>query len=213
MLAAAPAAERIELAPHLMERLSDKEAPSELLAVVRQPPDDLARIALGRLGSAALACVFDRPVNPGNLGTVIRSCDALGADGLVVTGHGCDLYDPLTIRASQGSLFALPVVQAAGPAEIRRWAASAPGGAPLRLIGASGDGELEVTEVDLTGPLALVLGNETHGLSRGYREVCDALVRIPMPGAGAGTADSLNVAAVASILLYEAQRQRTSLAP
>ena len=208
MLAAAPAAERIELAPHLMEQLSDKEEPSELLVVVTQPPDDLARIAFGRVGGAALACVFDRPVSPGNLGTVIRSCDALGADGLIVTGHGCDVYDPRTIRSSQGSLFALPVVRASGAVEVRRWADSAPGSLPLHLIGASGEAEREVTEVDLTGPLALIMGNETRGLSQGFREVCDTLVRIPMPGVPSGAADSLNVAAAASILLYEAQRQR-----
>ena len=237
MLAAAPDAERIALAPALMKRLSDKEEPSELLLVVRQPPDDLARIQIGRVrgagdageadgagrrggvgdspgaagaGSAtALVCVFARPVSPGNLGTVIRSCDALGADGLIVTGHGCDVYDPQTIRASQGSLFALPVVRAPGPGEVRRWADSAPGGAPLRLIGASGDGPHDVREIDLRGPLALVFGNETHGLSHTYREACDALVRIPMPGAPSGAADSLNVATAAAILLYETLRQRS----
>ena len=212
MLAAAPHAQRIELAPPLMARLSDKEDPSELLLVVRQAPDDLARIRIGRVGGAAtLTCVFDRPGSPGNLGTVIRACDALGADGLIVTGHGCDVYDPQTIRASQGSLFALPVVRAAGPADVRRWADSAAGSgsAPLRLIGATGDAPHDLREIDLTGPIALVLGNETHGLSQGYRDACDALVRIPMPGAPVGAADSLNVATAAAILLYETLRQRS----
>ncbi|HET7768356.1 MAG TPA: TrmH family RNA methyltransferase, partial [Chloroflexota bacterium] len=120
ILHATPHAERIELAPALMARLSEKEDPSELLLVVRQAPDDLARIRLGRTGGAPLVCIFDRPVSPGNLGTVIRTCDALGADGLIVTGHGCDVYDPQTIRASQGSLFALPVVHAPGPDEVRQ---------------------------------------------------------------------------------------------
>ncbi|MGI8422516.1 MAG: TrmH family RNA methyltransferase [Chloroflexota bacterium] len=210
MLAAAPLADRIELTPALMERLSEKEEPSELMVVVRQAEDTMTRIELGRLGGTPLVCVFDRPSSPGNLGTIIRSCDALGADGLLVTGHGCDVYDPQTIRASQGSLFAIPVVRAAGAAEVRRWADLAPGGAPLRLIGASGDADRALADVDLTGPMALVLGNETHGLSQGYREVCDDLVQIPMPGQPTGAADSLNVASAASILLYETARQRAS---
>ena len=207
MLDAAPDAERIALTPTLMARLSEKEDPSELLVVVRLPPEDLARLPLGRVGHAPLVCVFDRPVSPGNLGTVIRSCDALGADGLIVTGHGCDVYDPQTIRASQGSLFGLSVVRAAGPVEVRDWADSLP--TPLKLIGASGDAPLDVSRVDLTGPTALVLGNETRGLSPAFRATCDALVRIPMPGAPAGAADSLNVASAAAILLYETLRQRS----
>jgi len=216
VLAAAPEAPRIELAPALMDALSEKEEPSELLAVVAMPEDRPGRIQFpardeplpyGQFlaGEAPLVCVFDRPVSPGNLGAIVRSCDALGAHGLIVTGHGADVYDPHTIRASQGSLFALPVVRLASHLEVQRWVEEQrQGGTRFQVVGAAGEAPRAVDEVDLRGPTLLVVGNETHGLSRGYRELCDLLVRIPM----AGAADSLNVACAASILLYEVARQR-----
>lgn len=211
VLAAAPRAQRIELAPPLMDALSDKEEPSELLAVLAMPEDTAQRIRVPR-GQAPLICVFDRPVSPGNLGAIIRSCDALGAHGLIVTGHGADVYDPQTIRASQGSLFALPVVRLASHLEIGRWIEeqrAAGGGTRFQVVGASGEAARSLEEANLTGPTLLVVGNETHGLSRGFRELCDQMVRIPMTG----VADSLNVACAASILLYEAARQRRALVP
>jgi len=206
------AATHLELSPHLMEKLSEREDPSELLAIVGIPDDNPDRITLGRTGRSgdgaqALVMIFDRPVSPGNLGSIIRSCDALGADGLIVTGHGADVYDPATVRASAGSLFALPTVRLPSHAEAAAWVdhlTHKSGGTRPQIIGASGDGDLTIDEIDLTLPTVLVAGNETKGLSTGYRALCDTLVRIPM----AGAADSLNVACAASIVLYEAARQR-----
>ena len=80
------------------------------------------RIPVGR---RLLALVVDAPSNPGNLGTIVRSCDALGADGVIVTGHAVDVYDPATITASRGSIFALPVVRLDSPAAVARWVADA----------------------------------------------------------------------------------------
>jgi tRNA G18 (ribose-2'-O)-methylase SpoU len=193
------AREHVEAEPELMAQLSGKEETSELLAIVEMPPDDLARI---RIAADALVVVFDRPVSPGNLGSVIRSADALGAHGVVVTGHAADLYDPQTVRASTGTLFALPCVRAESLDASSCWLE------PLHVVGSSAHGDVEPASVDLAGPTALVIGNETAGLSRSWREGCDVLVRIPMRG----TADSLNAAAAASILLYEADRQRRARA-
>jgi 23S rRNA (uridine2479-2'-O)-methyltransferase len=191
-----------ELPPFLMEQLSDKTDTSELIAIIAMPPDQLSRIPIAE---KPLIVVFDRPANPGNLGTLLRSCDALGADGLVVTGHGADLYDPETIRASMGSLFALPAVRASGPEELRSWLeATGDRAGGLQVVGSDENGTREVWEHDLRGPTILLVGNEKWGLSAGYRELCDAMVRIPI----GGSATSLNVAAAASILLYEARRQR-----
>jgi len=204
VLAGAGAATRVEVSPALLARLSDKEETSELLAVVATPADDPHRIALG---DPALVVVVDRPVYPGNLGQIIRAADALGADGLLVTGHGADLYDPQTVRASRGSLFALPAVRLPSHREVGAWLAQAGDGVPggrLQLVGGSGEGEAVLDDVDLRRPTALVLGNETRGLGRAWRDLCDVLARIPMTGA----ADSLNVASAASIMLYEAGRQR-----
>jgi len=193
----------LALSPTLMARLSDKEDPSELLAVFATPPDDLSRIpAHDRL----LVVAFDRPSNHGNLGTIIRSCDALGADGLLITGHAVDLYDTRTLRASVGSLFALPVVRLISYRELADWQAKVAAQIQdTQIVGTSAKAEVNVAEVDLTGPTILAIGNETMGLSRNYRAICQQMVSIPMSGA----ASSLNVANAASILLYEAARQRS----
>ena len=211
-LAATPEATHIELSPALMDRLSDKHEPSELVAIVGMPPDAPGRI---KLHAAALVAVVDRPSSPGNLGSIIRSSHALGADGVIVTGPGTDIYHPLTVRASMGSLFVLPTVRLASPVELAsRVRELAPArGRPgrdrgpkgrLRMVGASSAAGLPADTVDLTLPTALVFGNEADGLSPEYRALCDTLVRIPMHA----EADSINVACAAAILLYEADRQR-----
>jgi 23S rRNA (uridine2479-2'-O)-methyltransferase len=200
LLSSDAAGETVELAPALMAELSGKEETSELIAVARLPPDDLDRIAAR---PELLVVAFDRPVGPGNLGSVIRSADAFGADGVVVTGHGADPYDPAAVRASMGSLFALPVVRAGDAGTLGAWLARLRAEAPaLRVVGSSANAETPLPPGGLQRPLVLVVGNETRGLSRGWRERCDELLRIPMRG-GAG---SLNVAAAAAILLHEVAR-------
>jgi tRNA G18 (ribose-2'-O)-methylase SpoU len=195
-------AAHVELDPPLFRQLSEREEASELLAVVTTAPDELERV---RMRPGGLVAVFDRPVSPGNLGSIIRSADAFGADGVAVTGHGADLYDPQTIRASVGSLFALPAVRAGSWSEVERWLdglrAEHPG---LCVLGTSAHAETTIGDADLARPLVLVLGNETKGLSWAWRQACDELVTIPM----AGSASSLNVAAAAAILLYEAAGKR-----
>lgn len=193
-----------ELPVDLLKKLSGKDEGSELFAIVEMPPDDLARIALG---SDPLVLVFDRPGNPGNLGTLIRSADALGADGLVITGHGVDLYDPETISASRGSLFALPVVRVAGPRDLLPWIASIRREVgSLTVVATDEDAPDTLWSHDFCPPHLVLLGNERWGLSAAYRELADARVRIPMEGA----ASSLNVAVAGSIVLYEVSRQRQS---
>ena len=193
---------RYEVAPALMARLCGRLEGSELLAVVRMAEPDLARIPIA---GDLFAVVLDRPGNPGNVGTILRSCDALGAHGVIVTGHAVDIYDPAVITASRGSLFAVPVVPVASHAEVLGWR----DGARTRLgrcqlVGADEHGAAVLASHDFTVPTVAVMGHERAGLSRAYRESCDALVRIPMIGA----ASSLNVAVAASIVLYEAARQR-----
>jgi TrmH family RNA methyltransferase len=200
-----PSSDRYEVAPDLMAELGEKdEQAPELIAVVRIPPDDLDRVPTP---ADALLVALDRPASPGNLGTLIRSADALGAHGVLVTGHAADLYDPRTVRATTGSLFGLPAVRADGPDAVVAWLAQ--NRPPLQIIGTSEDAPHELAEIDLAGPVLLVVGNETHGMSAAWSEHCDLLVRIPM----AGTASSLNAAVSGSIALYEAARQRRAVAP
>jgi tRNA G18 (ribose-2'-O)-methylase SpoU len=187
-------AERVEMAPDLLAELAAKDD-AELVAVAALPPDDLDRITPG-----GPVIVFDRPSDPGNIGTVVRSADAFGAAGVIVTGHAADVYDPKAVRASTGSLFAVPVVRAPAPGVVAEWARAA----DVRIIGTDETGNTDVHRCDLRGPVLIVIGNETRGMSAAWLAACDEVVRIPIGGA----ASSLNAAAAATVLLYEAARQR-----
>lgn len=202
LLRDARAAERVAMAPDLLAELGEKEGEApELLAVVEMPPDDLARIDPPARGPAFLGVVFDRPTSPGNIGTLIRSADAFGAHGVVVTGHAADVYDPRAVRASTGSLFAVPTVRTPSHHEVLDWLADRP---EVQVVGTDEHGDAELPDFDLTGPVLLLVGNETTGLSSAWREAADRLVRVPMVGA----ASSLNAANAAAVCLYEAARQR-----
>jgi 23S rRNA (uridine2479-2'-O)-methyltransferase len=192
-----------ELPSVLMEKLSQKEEASELLAIVAMPEDDLSRIPVR---DDLLVVVFDRPANPGNLGAVIRSCDALRVNGVIVTGHAVDLYDPETIRATAGSFFSVPTVRLSSHNELIPWLDGLRRRLPrLRVVGTSARSQVPVQGHDFTTPTVLLIGNENHGLSESYKALCDVMVTIPMYG----SATSLNVACAASIVLYEVARQRT----
>lgn len=198
-------APRTALDPELLAELGGKEDEvPELLAVIGMPADDLDRLPVR---DDALLVAFDRPTSPGNLGTLLRSIDALGGDGLVVTGHAADPYDPRSVRASTGSLFAVPCVRTSSHRDVLAWVEDVrTGGVPLQVVGTDEHGEVELPDADLAGPSLLVVGNETTGMSAGWHEACDLLVRIPMVGA----ASSLNAATAGSLVLYEAARQRRS---
>jgi 23S rRNA (uridine2479-2'-O)-methyltransferase len=183
--------------PHLLAELGEKED-TELVAVARIPADQLDRVPDH---DDALVVAFDRPTSPGNIGMVIRSADAFGADAVVVIGHAADPYDPKAVRASTGSLFAIPVVRLDQPDPLRVWAHER----GVRLVGTDEAGPTPLPLADLARPTILVVGNETRGLSAGLRAICDELVAIPM----AGSASSLNAAAAATVVLYEAARQRS----
>jgi 23S rRNA (uridine2479-2'-O)-methyltransferase len=192
--------EQVAMSSGLLAELGEKAA--ELVAVVELPPDDLDRIPVG---DDFLGVLFDRPAGPGNIGSVIRSADAFGAHGLVVTGHAADVYDPKAVRASTGSLFALPTVRVPAQRMVEDWL----DGTPVQVVGTDEHGATDVYDADLTGPVLLLIGNETTGLSAGWRDRCDRMLRIPMRGA----ASSLNAANAATALLYETARQRRGDAP
>jgi tRNA G18 (ribose-2'-O)-methylase SpoU len=191
-----------ELSHDLLEQLSGKTDTSELLAVLRMPGGRIERFPIR---DDLLVAVYDRPSNQGNLGTLIRSCDSFGVHALALTGRSVDPYDPATITASRGSLFALPLLQLDSPAALASAVAEARNALHrLQVIGTDEKAALDLEQVDLTGPTLLLFGNEARGMSRACRDLCDVAVRIPM----VGSATSLNVSVAASIALYEAGRQR-----
>ena len=176
------------------ELLTGRNEGSELLALLRLPADDPAR--LPRTPDLRVV-LLDRPSSPGNLGSTLRSCDAFGIGGVAVVGHGVDPYSPEAVRASTGSLLSVAVVHFAGPKEVRAWLDGL--NFPVRVVGSDERGEMQARAFDWAGPLVLAAGNETHGLSAGLRDLCDVTLQIPITG----SASSLNVAVATSILLYE----------
>ena len=149
--------------------------------------------------------VVDRPGSPGNLGTLIRSCDAFGVAGVIVTGHGVDLYEPATIRASVGSFFSVPCIALESHREVAEWVGELRGSySGLTVVGTSARASSELRDFHWGTEVVLLVGNETNGLSHAYREMCDDIVRIHMRG----TATSLNAAVATSIVLYKLDTHR-----
>jgi TrmH family RNA methyltransferase len=194
---------QVAMASGLLAELGEKAQDSpELVAVAEMPDDDLDRIDVS---DGFLGIVLDRPASPGNIGSIIRSADAFGADGVIVTGHAADVYDPRSVRAGTGSMFALPVVRSPSHREVTEWVAAQRAlGCPVVLVGTDEHGDRDVFDFDFTRPTLLLVGNEAAGLSSVWREVSDTMVSIPMTG----TASSLNVANAATAVLYEIARQR-----
>ncbi|WP_327318372.1 RNA methyltransferase [Streptomyces sp. NBC_01235] len=198
-------AERVAMAPDMLADLGEKsESAPELVAIIEMPADDLGRLTPG---DDFLGVLFDRPTSPGNIGSIIRSADAFGAHGLIVSGHAADVYDPKSVRASTGSLFAVPAVRVPSPGDVMAWIdARRAMGQPIVLVGTDEKGDCDVFDFDFTQPVLLLIGNETSGLSSTWRDLCDHTVSVPMTG----SASSLNAANAATAVLYEASRQRTA---
>ncbi|MEV0027665.1 TrmH family RNA methyltransferase [Nocardia sp. NPDC050793] len=202
---------QVGLVPELIAELGEKTSGvPELVAVAISRQPQLATFEPGEPGEdPPVVVVFDRPSSPGNLGTLIRSADAFGACAVIVTGHGADQYDPQSVRASTGSLFAVPVYRAAGPAQVlelrERQVAR---GIPTRIVGTDEHGSHAVFDHDFTEATIVVIGNETSGMSAAWQDACDDLVSIPM----GGTASSLGAPSAAAVALYEISRQRRTFA-
>ncbi len=175
--------------------LSDTVTPVGLVAVCEAPSTTLAEVLAG---SPRLIAVAAGISEPGNAGTLVRIADAMGADAVVLAGHSVDPYNGKCLRASAGSIFAVPVVTENDD----RAAVSALSGAGMRVLATTVDGEISLDDVALDGPTAWLFGPEAHGLPAELAAVATARVRIPM----SGEAESLNVAAAAAICLYQSAK-------
>ncbi len=192
----AAGAERVELGAAAFAKVSLRQHPDGVLALVVPPERDLEGLPWPADG---LYLVVDGLEKPGNLGALLRSADAADVDAVFVTGRGTDLHNPNVVRASMGSLFARPVL-AIEPEELR----AALRRHAVRLVVTSPHADRDLWDADLRGPSAIVLGTEHEGLAHDWLAAADERVRVPM----AGLADSLNVATTGALLLFEARRQR-----
>lgn len=172
------------------------DAPDSVVAVARRPVTDLDGLRLPENALVAVAVGLEKP---GNLGALARAADGAGAHALIAV-DGADPFSPGAVRASRGTVFSVPLAEASGDAALAWLAARG-----LHLLATLPDAELPYTDAPLTGPVAIVLGEEHGGLPDAWRRAADAAVRVPLRG----RADSLNVAVTGALLLYEALRQRT----
>ncbi|MFN2543414.1 MAG: TrmH family RNA methyltransferase [Actinomycetota bacterium] len=184
-----------EVSGGVMEHLTSTVTPPGLVGVSR-----FVDVGMPDVASASLACILYAVRDPGNAGTVLRSADAAGAEAVVFSTSSVDVYNPKAVRSSAGSLFHVPVVR---DAEIHEAVdAFRQGGATVYAAAAHAEGDLY--SLDLSRPSVFLFGNEAWGLPDDVVSLADATVRVPI----AGAAESLNLAAAATLCLFEAARQR-----
>jgi TrmH family RNA methyltransferase len=184
----------------LLSRLAYGERASGIVAVAKAPAASLEALRLR--AEAPIVGILEDVEKPGNLGAVCRSADGAGLDALIAAGTTAapaDPWNPNAVRASLGTVFTLPLA-VASTGNVLAWLRDR----GLRVVAARVDGSMPYAEADLRGPVALVLGSEATGLTEAWSGEDVTAVRLPMRG----RADSLNVAAAAAILFYEARRQR-----
>jgi TrmH family RNA methyltransferase len=173
----------------VMESMADKDNPQGVLAIVRQ-----RQVELAELGSVRTAAALVAPQDPGNVGTILRTLDAVGGDALFLLDGGVELYHPTVVRSSMGTIFWKPVVQASFD-EFVQWSHER----GYQLIGTSAHGEVGYQTLVPRVPWILVLGNEQKGLAEAQTTACDVVVSLPMKG----RVSSLNLAVAAGVLLYQ----------
>ena len=197
--AQAAGAQLFELTKDAFAKVAYRERPDGLLAVAPQWQRSLAELSFPD-GKVPFLLVVEAIEKPGNLGTILRSADAAGCAAVIVCDPVTDIFNPNVVRASTGVLFSVPLV-VADSQSVLAWLRDQ----GIRTVATTPAAEKIYSDVDLRGPLAVVMGSEQYGLSEFWLKNADLPVRIPM----AGQADSLNVAMATIITLFEAVRQRS----
>lgn len=187
----------LEVTEAVLAKMTKRDNPQTVVGVLRQRWQPLEEITPGKLW-IALETVRD----PGNLGTVLRTADAVAADGVILIGETCDPYSPESVRASMGSVVRVPLVRAT-PAQFLTWRAGWPG----LVVGTHLSGDADYRAVAYDPPVLLIMGNEQAGLTDALAAACDRRVKIPM----AGGADSLNLSVATAVMLFEIARARLAL--
>ena len=190
-----------QVTEQLLKKITDTETPQGIVAFAVYEPVTLATLSLK---ATPFLIVLDAIQDPGNLGTIIRTADAAGADAVILLPGSCDAFAPKVIRATAGSLFNLPLIYAEQHTLVD-WLCKE----KIQLAVTTADTGKIVFEADLAGGIAIAFGNEAHGISDHLRKAADLFLNIPI----LGKAESLNVATSAAICLYEAVRQRQMSSP
>ena len=180
----------------MLHKLTEKDNPQAVVGIFRRRTTPLAKLDRS-LADIWIVCQALK--DPGNVGTILRTGDAVGAGGVILLDDSCDPFSVETVRASMGALFTQTLVQTDGPAFFE-WLRQGPG----MLVGASLDTAQDYQAVRYAGPTFVMMGNEQAGLPPEYEAQCDVLVKLPM----LGKADSLNVAVATAVLVYEVLNQR-----
>lgn len=180
----------------VFKKISYRDRPDGLIAIAEQMHYPLHSILFSPTAFVVIAEAIEKP---GNLGTILRSADAAGVDGVIVCDRCTDIYNPNVVRASVGTLFTTSVIEATSQEVLSLMRKH-----KITVVAATPSASQEFTEADLTGPVAIAIGTEQLGLSDFWMKQADICVRIPMHG----IADSLNVATATTLLLYEVIRQR-----
>lgn len=186
----------IEVPREILAKIAGKDNPQAVVGVF--PIVETPLVALDR-ATAPIWTVCQSLKDPGNLGTILRTNDAVGAGGVILLDNSCDPWSVEAVRASMGALFTQAVVQAEW-AEFIAWLRQGPG----MLVGTSLNASRDYQDVRYAPPTFVLMGNEQYGLPPEYEAACDALVKIPMRG----KADSLNVAVSCAVMLYEVLNQQ-----
>lgn len=193
----APEADKVfEVSREVYKKIAYREGTEGIIAEIKIHKLSLSEL---KLRDNALVAVVESVEKPGNLGAILRTCDAVGADALIVCDPLTDLFNPNLIRASIGAAFTVPCVACSSEEAISYLKAKG-----IQILTAQLQDSSLYYDCDMRGPTAIVMGTEATGLSDAWREAADAHIRIPM----LGRLDSLNVSVSAAILLYESIRQR-----
>lgn len=189
-----------QITDKLLKEISDTENPQGIMAVVKLHISNLEDVLVD---SNNFLVLLDRLQDPGNMGTIIRTADALGANGVVITRGSVDMFNPKTIRSTMGSIFHIPLVYYDdindALMELKE--------KNIKIMSTSLESSVPCYEVDFTKDFALVIGNEASGISKEVLDNSDTLIRIPM----VGRAESLNAGVASGIVMYEASRQRKNI--
>lgn len=186
----------LEVTGAVFDSLSFRQESQSIGVVVEQRWEELAQVR----GTGRCWVALPDIQHPGNLGTVIRTCDAVGGDGVILIGRTTDPYHPIAVRGTLGAIFSQRIVKTMAP-EFARWVVSS----GCTVAGTSPDGDRDYREADYASkPVVLLMGSERTGLSDELKTLCDVLVRIPM----AGYVESLNLSIAAALVMYEVYRQR-----